>query len=75
MNTVLSQRQKIIKRLKTGWCTGLEALQCANTMKLATRIGELRRAGYEINDRWQEVNGKRFKAYTLKAKTPSRVNG
>lgn len=44
-------------------------------MKLSTRIGEMRRDGYEIQDRWIEANGKRFKAYRLKAKTATRANG
>ena len=71
----MTQHTDIIKELRKGWLTGLDALKKCGTMKLATRISELRRAGYEIKDRWQEANGKRFKAYTLKAKTTTRVNG
>jgi len=35
-------------------------------MKLATRVGELRRIGHVIEDRWVEANGKKFKAYRLR---------
>ena len=60
MNT---QRQDIIKALKTGWITPLDALKRAGTMKLATRVGELRQQGYVILDRWHE--SKKFKEYKL----------
>lgn len=60
MNT---QKQDIIKVLKTGWITPLDALKQAGTMKLATRVGELRRQGYLILDRWHE--SKKFKEYKL----------
>jgi hypothetical protein len=65
MNTVLSQQQSIIKRLRKGWTTGLDALQTCGTMKLATRVSELRRDGYTVLDKWVEAEGKRFKAYRL----------
>lgn len=42
----MTQHELIIRRLKRGWCTGLDALQTCGTMKLATRVSELRRAGY-----------------------------
>lgn len=61
----MTQRESIVKRLKRGWCTGLQALECANTMKLATRVSELRRDGYTVLDKWIEQGGKRFKAYRL----------
>lgn len=60
MNT---QRQNIIKALKTGWISPLDALKQAGTMKLATRVGELRQQGYLILDRWHE--SKKFKEYKL----------
>ena len=71
----MTQHESILKRLRKGWTTGIDALNDCGTMKLATRVGELRRAGYEIKDCWQEANGKRFKAYTLKSKTATRANG
>lgn len=59
----MSQHELILRRLKRGWCTGLQALAEAGTMKLATRVGELRAAGHVIADKWVEAGGKRFKAY------------
>jgi len=61
----MTQQQTIIKRLRRGWTTGLEALHACGTMKLATRVSELRRDGYTVLDRWVEHGGKRFKAYRL----------
>ena len=62
---MLTQRASILKRLKRGWCTGLQALYDTGTMKLATRVSELRRDGHTVLDRWVEQDGKRFKAYRL----------
>lgn len=61
----MSQHEMIIKRLRKGWTTGLDALQSCGTMKLATRVSELRRDGFTVLDKWVEVNGKRFKSYKL----------
>ena len=61
----MTQHESIIKRLRKGWTTGLDALNDCGTMKLATRVGELRMAGHRIVDKWVELNGKRFKAYRL----------
>lgn len=71
----MSQNQMILKALRK-WITPIEALDQVGTMKLATRVGELRRAGHDIADRWIEANGKRFKAYRLitKAKDPARCS-
>lgn len=61
----MNQRQSIIKRLRKGWTTGLQALNACGTMKLATRVSELRRNGYLVIDKWVELGGKRFKAYRI----------
>lgn len=61
----MNQRESIIKRLKRGWCTGLQALEACGTMKLASRVSELRAAGHDVIDRWVEQGGKRFKAYRI----------
>ncbi len=61
----MTQRETIVKRLKRGWTTGLQALNDCGTMKLATRVSELRRSGLNIIDKWVEQGGKRFKAYRL----------
>ena len=61
----MTQRETIVKRLKRGWTTGLQALNDCGTMKLATRVSELRLSGLNIIDKWVEQGGKRFKAYRL----------
>ena len=60
----MTQHQHLAKVLRA-WTTPVEALAKVGTMKLATRVGEMRRAGYVIHDKWVEANGKRFKAYKL----------
>lgn len=62
----ITQRELIIKRLKMGWTSPLDALKFAGTMKLATRVGELRAEGYLILDRWHE--SKKFKQYYLQGR-------
>jgi len=57
------QRQAIIKCLQQGWKSPLDALREAGTMKLATRVGELRRSGYVILDKWSP--DRRYKLYKL----------
>lgn len=61
----MTQHDQIIKRLRKGWCTGLQALYDTGTMKLATRVSELRRSGFLVLDKWVEKGGKRFKAYKI----------
>jgi hypothetical protein len=58
-----TQRSRILKALKR-WISGLEALEQAGTMKLSTRVGELRKLGYDIEDKWH-VSGS-FKIYRIK---------
>lgn len=64
-DAILSQQQRIIKRLKQGWTTPLDALTACGSMKLATRVSELRRDGLVIVDKWVEQGGKRFKSYKI----------
>ena len=58
-----TQRARILKALKR-WISGIEAFQQAGTLKLATRVGELRKLGYDIESKWH-VTGE-FKIYRLK---------
>jgi len=60
----MSQNEQLIKVLRV-WTSPLEALQRVGTMKLASRVSELRRDGHVIVDKWVEANGKRFKTYKL----------
>jgi len=61
----MSQNEQIIKRLKKGWCSPLDALRDCGSMKLATRVGELKKDGHKIIDKWVEQGGKRFKCYRV----------
>ena len=60
---MMSQQQRIIQCLKTGWVSGLDALYQAGTMKLSTRVGELKDAGWNIQSKWNA--DKRYKLYRL----------
>ena len=59
----MTQQQAIVQCLKKGWKSPLDALNEAGSMKLSTRVGELRRAGYVILDKWH--SSKKFKLYRL----------
>ena len=65
----MTQRTDITKRLRRGWCTGLEALYDCGTMKLSSRVTDIKRdligTRYKVIDRWVEENGKRFKSYRI----------
>ena len=57
----ITQKQLIIKALSKGWISPLDALKSAGTMKLSTRVGELKAEGYLILDKWHE--SKKYKMY------------
>ena len=59
----MTQQQKVVACLKKGWKSPIAALNEAGTMKLATRVGELRRLGYIIEDKWSI--DRKFKLYRL----------
>jgi hypothetical protein len=59
----MTQQQKVVDCLKKGWKSPIDALNEAGTMKLATRVGELRRMGYIIEDKWSI--DRRYKLYRL----------
>ena len=57
----MSQRKQVLERLQRGWTSPLDALRDCGSMKLATRVGELRRAGHVIEDQWHK--SKKYKIY------------
>lgn len=60
------QQERILAHLARGRkLTALQALRIAGTMKLSTRVGELRKRNHDIQSRWIERGGKRFKQYFL----------
>jgi hypothetical protein len=58
----MKQYELIVQALHK-WISPLDALHKAGTMKLSTRVGELRAKGYIIEDRWHE--SRKFKMYRL----------
>jgi hypothetical protein len=66
MKKKLSTRDKILNYLKNGYhLTSIGVLNLLGTTEIRSRIAELRKAGYNIQDRWVERNGKRFKEYYI----------
>lgn len=66
MNCKHTQRQAIINLLKKRWATGLDALMAVGTMKLATRVGEIKKDGLKVIDKWVVTEtGKRVKSYRI----------
>jgi hypothetical protein len=57
----MTQHQIIVKLAKKRWISPLDAFKEGGGMKLSTRVGELRRAGYTILDKWHP--SKSFKLY------------
>ena len=58
----MTQKNLILIAIKR-WISPLEALRLAGTMKLSTRVGELRLEGYNIEDKWSDDG--RYKVYRL----------
>ena len=60
----MTMKTDLIKELRAGWLTPIGALQKARCFSLSQRVGELRRDGYTIEDRWVRLgDGKRVKTY------------
>jgi hypothetical protein len=57
----MTQHEIIVKLAKKRWISPLNALAEGGGMKLSTRVGELRKAGYLIVDKWHP--SKKFKLY------------
>jgi len=51
----MTQNEQVLKRLKKGPLTPLQALQELGCTRLAARVYDLRRDGVEVQDRWLEV--------------------
>lgn len=56
---------KLIPLLKRGWVSPIDALNQCGLMSLSQRIGELRRDGLNIVDKWVSHEGGRHKAYRI----------
>jgi hypothetical protein len=62
----MNQHEWIMRQLKMGrMITALDALNGCGSMKLATRISELKRDGHNIVTHMVSQNGKKFAKYQL----------
>lgn len=62
----MKQHEWILRQLKMGrMITALDALNGCGSMKLATRISELKRDGHNIVTHMVSKNGKKFAKYQL----------
>lgn len=62
----MSMKAELIALMQKRWVTPLEALEIAHCLSLSQRVGELRRSGVNVIDKWVELhNGKRIKAYRI----------
>lgn len=62
MNTKVS---KLIALLKKGWVSPIDALNHCQLLSLSQRVGELKRNGVLIVDKWVSHSGGRHKAYRI----------
>ena len=61
-----TQAQKILSHLKRGWkITQSDAFHKYGCWRLASRINELRNAGFDIRTKMIEREGKKFAQYQL----------
>lgn len=64
----MSQKDDIrryLSRHRGRWITPLDALRLFGCMSLSQRIGNLRREGVKVADRWVRVGAARVKAYSI----------
>jgi hypothetical protein len=62
----MNQHEWILKQLSEGkMITAIDALKGCGSMKLATRISELKRDGHNIVTHMVSQNGKKFAKYQL----------
>ena len=55
-----------IRLMRKGWLTALQSAQQGGVLSLSQRVGELRKAGVRIVDKWVETKGgARVKAYRI----------
>ena len=71
-----TQCDRILRYMQErGSITPVDAMREFGCMRLAARIGDLRKAGHDIKDQWASSENRwgetvRFKAYGLKPPTP-----
>ena len=61
----MSQTEQLLAALKRGPVTPLDALRDFGCFRLAARVEELRKSGFNVVTEMAEANGKRFARYRL----------
>ena len=62
----MKQIERTVQLLKRGWLTALQSAEQGGCMSLSQRVGQLRRSGVEIADKWVVMpSGARIKAYRI----------
>ena len=68
---MINQNQALIVLLKEGWTDGVRAWREVGTMKLPSRVSEIRRMGYQVESRKVEFTtrlGKKAYYYEYRIK-------
>lgn len=60
-----TKKELLLKRLRLGFCTPVDALTDCKIMSLAQRISEWRAKGYEFAQVWVKTGTSRVAAYKL----------
>lgn len=58
-------KEDLIRLMRRRWVSPVDALRFVGCMSLSQRVGELKRAGVNIVDRWERSGRSRFKAYRI----------
>jgi ribosomal protein L20 len=62
----VTHTDRTIQLLRKGWLTALQSAQQGGCLSLSQRVGELKRAGVEVADKWVSTGGgARVKAYRI----------
>ena len=62
----MKQKQRTIQLLERGWVTALASANMGGCLSLSQRVGELKRSGVTVIDKWVVTNeGARVKAYRI----------
>ncbi len=62
----MTMTAELLSTLKRGWTTPIEALARAHCLSLSQRVGEMIRAGYTVEKRWEKLpSGKQVRAYRI----------
>jgi hypothetical protein len=61
----MSKTDRTLELLRKGWTTPLQSAMQGGCMSLSQRVGEFKRAGVHIADKWVDTGGARVKAYRV----------